>query len=106
MLKRRIAIPCTRYRQVNVMPKLPLPKKIAKFCFLVIFCQFGSSLQHTKNRTKLEYGKVPKLGQSSRSKLTILVNLRKASKYVVWGIKMMHWTYTNHFCNNLFDFIK
>ena len=34
------------------------PKKIAKFCFLVVLCQVWSSLQHTKNWTKLEYGKV------------------------------------------------
>ena len=34
------------------------PKKIAKFCFLVVLCQVGSSLQHTKSWTKLEYGKV------------------------------------------------
>ncbi len=40
------------------MPNYPYPKIIAKFCFLVVLCQVGSSLQHTKSRTKLEYGKV------------------------------------------------
>ena len=42
------------------MPNYPYPKIIAKFCFLVVLCQVGSTLQHTKSRTELEYGKVSK----------------------------------------------
>ena len=34
------------------------PKKIAKFCFLVVLCEVGSTLQHVKSRKKWEYGKV------------------------------------------------
>ena len=44
-------------RQVNIMPNYPYPKKIAKFCFLVVLCQVGSSLQHTKSCTKSHLGK-------------------------------------------------
>ena len=34
------------------------PQKIATFCFLVVLCEVGSTLQHTKSGTELEYGKV------------------------------------------------
>ena len=47
-------------RQVDIMPNYPYPKKIAKFCFLVVLCEVGSTLQHTKSWTELEYGKVSK----------------------------------------------
>ena len=44
--------------QVNIKPNYPYPKKIAKVCFLVVLCQLGSTLQHTKSWTELKYGKV------------------------------------------------
>ena len=40
------------------MPNYPYPKIIATFCFLVVLCQVGSSLKHTKSWTELEYRKV------------------------------------------------
>ena len=44
-------------RRINI----PIdPQKIAKFCFLVVLCEVGSTLQHTKSWTELEYGKVSK----------------------------------------------
>ena len=49
---------CKPNRQVDIMPNYPYPKIIAKFCFLVVLCEVGSTLQHTKSWTKLEYGKV------------------------------------------------
>ena len=42
-------------RRVNTLID---PKKIAKFCFLVILCYVWCSLQHTKNRTKSKIRKV------------------------------------------------
>ena len=51
-----IFIQLSAIRRVNIRCT---PKKIAKVCFLVVLCQVGSTLQHTKSWTNLEYGKCP-----------------------------------------------